>query len=110
MVQLIMESWTHQLGYPLVTLHRHGDLIHASQKHFLLVNSSMHRNVSQKWHIPLTFTTSDSPKSENQIWMRGRDGKQSKLFRFENELAGQKFKQLPMNYSLVFSSSHKYPV
>lgn len=72
-VKVIMDSWTQQLGYPLVTLRRHGNLIHASQKHFLLVNSSVHRNASQKWYIPLTFTTSASPKSENQIWMHGKD-------------------------------------
>lgn len=74
-VQAIMDSWTHQLGYPLVTLRRHGNLIHASQKHFLLVNSSVHRNASHKWYIPLSFTTSTSPKSENQIWMHDKDGK-----------------------------------
>ena len=76
-MQVIMDSWTYQLGYPLVTLRRHGNLIHASQKHFLLVNSSVHRNTSQKWYIPLSFMTSASPKSENQIWMHGKDGNPS---------------------------------
>lgn len=70
-----MDTWTHQLGYPLVTLRRHGNLIHASQKHFLLVNSSTHGgNSSQKWYVPLSFTTSAAPSLENQIWMHGKDG------------------------------------
>lgn len=66
-----MDTWTHQLGYPLVTLRRHGNMIHASQKHFLLVNSSLHGvNSSHKWHVPLSFTTSAAPNIESQIWMR----------------------------------------
>lgn len=66
-----MDTWTHQLGYPLVTLRRHGNMIHASQKHFLLVNSSAHgANSSHKWHVPLSFTTSAAPNIETQIWMR----------------------------------------
>lgn len=74
-----MDTWTHQLGYPLVTLRRHGNLIHASQKHFLLVNSSSSSsshsgNSSHKWYVPLSFTTSAAPTLENQIWMHGKDG------------------------------------
>lgn len=80
--KVIMDSWTHQLGYPLVTLHHHGNLIHASQKHFVLVNSTMSHgagisggsNSSQKWYIPLSYTTSANPQIENQIWMHGKDG------------------------------------
>lgn len=80
--QVIMDSWTQQVGYPLVTLRRHGNLIHASQKHFLLVNTSLIAspaypssvNASQKWYVPLSFTTSASPTDENQIWMHGKDG------------------------------------
>ena len=82
--KVIMDSWTKQLGYPLVTLRRHGNLIHASQKHFLLVNSTFAAasqqqqqqsgNSSHKWYVPLSFTTSAAPNVENQIWMHGKDG------------------------------------
>lgn len=70
-----MDTWTRQLGYPLVTLRRHGNLIHASQKHFVLVNSTAQGgNSSQKWYVPLSFITSAAPTRENQIWMHGKDG------------------------------------
>ena len=90
-VKVIMDSWTQQLGYPLVTLRRHGNLIHASQKHFILVNGSVavaaaaQQSTSSssasgglgphtKWYVPLSFTTSAAPYLENQIWMHGKDG------------------------------------
>lgn len=69
-----MDSWTHQLGFPLITLRRHGNIVHATQKHFLLLNSSGQANATQKWFVPLSFTTSGNPKLETQIWMHGKDG------------------------------------
>jgi len=94
-VKVIMDSWTQQLGYPLITLRRHGNLIHASQRHFLLVNTTLastnghpqgssgsgqgstNQQHGNRWYVPLSFTTSASPNLENQIWMHGKDGNNS---------------------------------
>lgn len=72
--QVIMDSWTHQLGFPLITLRRHGNVVHATQRHFLLLNSSGQANSTQKWYVPLSFVTSAAPANETQIWMHGKDG------------------------------------
>ncbi|EFX80575.1 endoplasmic reticulum aminopeptidase 1-like isoform X2 [Daphnia pulex] len=91
-VKDMMDTWTHQLGYPLVTLRRHGNMIHASQKHFLLVNSSAHgANSSHKWHVPLSFTTSAAPNIETQIWMRDPLSLRASDINFE----------IPMNVSWI---------
>ena len=81
-----MDSWTNQLGFPLIKLRRHGNMIHATQQYFLAVNSSAKVNTTRKWYVPLSYTTSTNPEVENQIWMHGKDGDKAilsfKCFRF----------------------------
>uniref|UniRef100_A0A8C5M1M5 Leucyl and cystinyl aminopeptidase n=1 Tax=Leptobrachium leishanense TaxID=445787 RepID=A0A8C5M1M5_9ANUR len=57
-VKTLMESWTLQAGYPLVTVLKKGKEIHLSQERFLRINNKS-ENSSTLWHIPLTYTTSN---------------------------------------------------
>lgn len=45
-LQVVMESWTEQAGYPLVTLYRDGDLITVKQERFLLTAEVPQTNMS----------------------------------------------------------------
>lgn len=77
----IMDTWTYQMGFPLVTLTKEGNEIVASQKRFLLsVKTGNESNLPKskydyKWYIPLTFITSNDSEAVSNIWMNMTDGK-----------------------------------
>ncbi|KAJ8380417.1 hypothetical protein SKAU_G00011950 [Synaphobranchus kaupii] len=55
----MMDTWTLQKGFPLVTVKRNGTRVKLSQEHFLLSvdsgNSTAKPVSSNLWHIPLTY-------------------------------------------------------
>ncbi|XP_060762990.1 leucyl-cystinyl aminopeptidase [Neoarius graeffei] len=53
-VAQMMNTWTVQKGFPLVTVNRTGNQVKVTQDHFLLSpgNTTEHSNL---WHIPLTY-------------------------------------------------------
>ncbi|KAM6467791.1 endoplasmic reticulum aminopeptidase 1 isoform 1-T3 [Liasis olivaceus] len=53
-VQTVMNTWTFQKGFPLVTVTVKGKNVHLQQEHFSK-NSSV--STGNLWHIPLTYIT-----------------------------------------------------
>ncbi|XP_068228727.1 aminopeptidase N-like [Palaemon carinicauda] len=67
----VMDSWTLQAGYPVVTVNRSEDGTSAivSQKRFLFSNESTEE---ETWWVPLTYTSQDNPDfhhTQTMIWM-----------------------------------------
>ncbi|KAL2092098.1 hypothetical protein ACEWY4_011896 [Coilia grayii] len=52
-VAQMMNTWTLQKGFPLVTVNRIGPTVNLSQEHFLLDAGNVTSN--NVWHIPLTY-------------------------------------------------------
>lgn len=77
-VKVIMDSWTNQMGFPLINLTREGDKIIATQERFLLTdimnhdlnitNSTSKETSSAKWYVPLSYYT-DKEKEAQYVWM-----------------------------------------
>lgn len=75
-----METWTHQTGFPLVTITKEGNEIIATQERFLLtatfnetLRQSPRNKFEYKWYIPLTFITDNDTDNVNTIWMNMTD-------------------------------------
>ncbi|XP_063149203.1 endoplasmic reticulum aminopeptidase 1, partial [Candoia aspera] len=56
-VQAIMNTWTLQKGFPVVTVTTKGKNVHLQQEHYSK-NSSFSSSTGNLWHIPLTYITS----------------------------------------------------
>uniref|UniRef100_A0A1B6M3I9 Aminopeptidase n=1 Tax=Graphocephala atropunctata TaxID=36148 RepID=A0A1B6M3I9_9HEMI len=72
-VKAVMDTWTLQTGFPLVTAIRNykNRTVTVSQKRFLLGNTSEGDN--SLWHIPLTFTNMPQPDfvtTKPSHWLR----------------------------------------
>lgn len=82
-----MDTWTQQMGFPLITLTREGNTITASQERFLLtpdrgenntVSSEPKSKYDYKWYVPLTYFT-DQDSTVTNVWLNMSDGEFSKL-------------------------------
>ncbi|XP_035680492.1 aminopeptidase N-like isoform X1 [Branchiostoma floridae] len=79
-VKTVMDTWTLQMGYPVVNLTRdYGrGTAQATQQHFLLdptATVSAPSDFGYRWHIPLTYTTRGGSFDEpDQVWMRPDQG------------------------------------
>ncbi|XP_018019814.1 aminopeptidase N [Hyalella azteca] len=62
-VKTIMDTWTLQMGYPVVNAYRSGQgTVILSQKRFLLVKSPNSTDTHDyKWWVPVSYTTQSSP-------------------------------------------------
>ncbi|KAM4808521.1 endoplasmic reticulum aminopeptidase 1 isoform 2-T2 [Rhinophrynus dorsalis] len=58
-VKSMMNTWTLQKGFPLVTVTRKGKYIHLQQEHYLK-GAMDSESTRMLWHIPLTYITSKS--------------------------------------------------
>ncbi|GJQ73766.1 hypothetical protein Trydic_g18707 [Trypoxylus dichotomus] len=58
----IMESWTEQAGYPVVTVSRNGTQLTLTQERFLLSSSA---SSNFKYYIPITYTTAENVNFQN---------------------------------------------
>ncbi|KAJ7335751.1 hypothetical protein JRQ81_013692 [Phrynocephalus forsythii] len=58
-VKTMMNTWTLQKGYPLVTVTMKGKNVHLQQEHYTK-GSSFSSPTGNLWHIPLTYITSKS--------------------------------------------------
>ncbi|XP_064645102.1 endoplasmic reticulum aminopeptidase 1-like isoform X1 [Lineus longissimus] len=77
-VSEVMNTWTKQMGYPIVTLTRDEQVLKASQQRFLLnpslaPSTEFSSDYGYTWHIPLTYIT-DSMSTKDQIWMHRGPG------------------------------------
>ncbi|XP_031564452.1 glutamyl aminopeptidase-like [Actinia tenebrosa] len=70
-VKEVMDTWTLQMGFPVVTIKRHNGKAAASQKHFLVHPKAKVTRKSKfgyKWLIPLTYRTQKN-EDRKQVWM-----------------------------------------
>nr|CAD7397317.1 unnamed protein product [Timema poppensis] len=76
----IMNTWTTQMGYPVITVNRNydtGRTARVKQERFLLTTSAdSSDDHDYKWWIPLTFTTNaskDFTTTQTQIWLKASE-------------------------------------
>lgn len=70
-VKQIMDSWTLQAGYPILSVERNGTSIKVSQQRYLL--PKVNQNDTQKWYIPISFVTQANPTHNiaiPQYWLQ----------------------------------------
>ncbi|XP_076261185.1 endoplasmic reticulum aminopeptidase 1-like isoform X2 [Rhynchophorus ferrugineus] len=79
-IKTVMDTWTHQMGFPLVTLTKEGNELSVTQTRFLLTadigNSTYLQPKSKydyKWYIPLTYITSNDSEVTNTVWLNMTD-------------------------------------
>ncbi|XP_002738376.2 aminopeptidase N-like [Saccoglossus kowalevskii] len=72
----IMDTWTLQMGYPVVNVNRVDDVVTADQEHFLVapydeVEDDEYTNKGYKWYVPLTYTHQGEKEYINpgMVWM-----------------------------------------
>uniref|UniRef100_A0AAQ5Z687 Aminopeptidase n=1 Tax=Amphiprion ocellaris TaxID=80972 RepID=A0AAQ5Z687_AMPOC len=73
----MMNSWTSQKGFPLVTVSRNGDEVNLTQEHFLLTSENA-THASSLWNIPVTYvndscSTLKVPKSVKWLKLNYRN-------------------------------------
>ncbi|KAF6199081.1 hypothetical protein GE061_007106, partial [Apolygus lucorum] len=83
-VKNIMDTWTRQMGFPLIHITREGTTVSASQSRFLLTpeprnenNTALHEPKSPyhyKWYVPLSYITDTNDELET-VWMNMTDVK-----------------------------------
>lgn len=69
----IMDTWSLQMGYPVVNITTQGDHFQISQSRFLLIPGSTY-NVSEspfqyKWQIPFVYCFQSNPLNTNLHWL-----------------------------------------
>ncbi|XP_066967140.1 aminopeptidase N-like [Macrobrachium rosenbergii] len=74
-LKAIMDSWTLQMGYPVISIIRNvkGTLATVSQERFLLTINETRDEHDYKWWVPLTFTTQAKPNfasTHSLIWLK----------------------------------------
>ncbi|KAL7836696.1 hypothetical protein AOLI_G00279800 [Acnodon oligacanthus] len=87
----MMNTWTVQKGFPLVTVNRTGMQVNLMQEHFIL-NADSATHHSNLWHIPLTYVSDTCSNSSSC----------KQVFLFKNKTAtfniSEKVKWLKFNY------------
>ncbi|XP_030856224.1 aminopeptidase N isoform X2 [Strongylocentrotus purpuratus] len=75
-VKAIMDTWTLQMGYPVVDLHRYGDnQLNASQEHFLVNPEAgvddKYGDLGYLWYVYLTYTQATNPDftTPHSMWI-----------------------------------------
>ncbi|XP_017777374.1 PREDICTED: endoplasmic reticulum aminopeptidase 1-like isoform X2 [Nicrophorus vespilloides] len=76
-VKTIMDTWTNQMGFPLITITREENEVYASQERFLLTTEGMNSSIRSspkskydyKWYVPLTYITDNDTDTINYVWM-----------------------------------------
>lgn len=77
-----MDTWTQQMGFPLITISRDGNELTISQERFLLTVESFNSSVRSmpkskfdyKWYVPFTYITNNDTETVNNVWMNMTDG------------------------------------
>ncbi|XP_063231804.1 endoplasmic reticulum aminopeptidase 1-like isoform X2 [Bacillus rossius redtenbacheri] len=83
-VKAVMDTWTRQMGFPLVTVNRAGGSVNATQRRFLLTGDvsdasdddadpSAESPYGYKWYVPLSYYTSECPDEVHHVWMNMSD-------------------------------------
>lgn len=77
-----MDTWTNQMGFPLITITREDNEVLAIQERFLLTTESSNSSIRSspkskyhyKWYVPLSYITNNDTQSVSNIWMNMTDG------------------------------------
>ena len=87
-IQSIMDTWTQQMGFPLVRIRLENRTIRAVQERFLLNpgdNETTEFNENKgsdhgeyQWYIPLSYVTDVKPRAMQLVWMNKSDRKASR--------------------------------
>ncbi|CAB4031270.1 glutamyl aminopeptidase-like, partial [Paramuricea clavata] len=75
-VKKVMDTWTLQMGFPLVTITKEEGKYFAKQEHFLVnpdAKPALKSPYNYKWHIPLTYYTDQTNAVIDPIWMPQED-------------------------------------
>lgn len=75
-----MDTWTQQMGFPLIYLSREGGVITATQERFLLTPEKGNTSIKTepkskydyKWYVPLTYIT-DLDRNMVTVWLNMSD-------------------------------------
>lgn len=78
-----MDTWTLQAGFPLISVTLQDGHVTASQARFVVCeenvtdpNEPLNTTVGYRWHVPLTYFTSEQqPDEYSMYWMNLTDGK-----------------------------------
>ncbi|XP_049864292.1 endoplasmic reticulum aminopeptidase 1-like isoform X3 [Schistocerca gregaria] len=84
-VKAIMDTWTRQMGFPLVTVTKKDGIVTATQKRFLLTASLENDSkialdegnspFGYKWYVPLSYYTDKEASEVHHVWMNLTDVK-----------------------------------
>lgn len=71
-VTTTMNTWTQQMGYPVVTMNRTGDVVQVVQERFLLSSDSHKKEkypspFNYKWNIPFRYAVADGNRITEQL-------------------------------------------
>lgn len=80
-IKTIMDTWTNQMGFPLITIIREDNEVIAIQERFLLTTEGMNSSTrllpkskyDYKWYVPLTYFTDNDTSLVYNIWMNMTD-------------------------------------
>lgn len=84
-VKAVMDTWTNQMGFPLITITREGNTIYAAQNRFLLTENMYNGTIKNdlvspfgyKWYVPLSYYTDVDTSDVQHVWMNMTDGKEN---------------------------------
>jgi len=74
-LQAVFETWSLQMGYPLITVRKTGDKIYMSQEYFLVdpddspVKTEFSDIYNYKWYVPITYKLDFSATDREISWM-----------------------------------------
>ena len=72
-VSAIMDTWTRQKGFPVLTLTKSSDGGYVIKQERFVTNPGQEDDPSPfnyKWEIPVTYVTSQNPQEKNQVWFK----------------------------------------
>lgn len=77
-VAKIMDTWTQQMGFPLINVTRQGRKYTATQRRFVTTvqeddSPEFISHYAYKWYVPFTCITDKSPHVQKLVWMNLED-------------------------------------
>lgn len=74
-VASLMDTWTKQMGYPVITLQREGSRVTAAQNRFLLysktkISQEFKSPYGYKWQIPFIYSISSEPQNVKKMLIK----------------------------------------
>lgn len=70
-IKTVMDTWTVQAGYPVVTVLRNGSDVTITQQRYMLPETNL--TDDSRWHVPITFETQTKPRGAAVVWLNKMD-------------------------------------